>query len=97
MITIGLLGDYTPTVIAHQAIPTAIRLAGEAQQIDVGLEWVPTDEIQQRRTDRALHGSVVRPRQNGLAQVLSVRGARNALIFHHGLGEALPIFPARNP
>lgn len=45
MIKIGLIGDYNPIVVAHQAIPTAISLAGKAQQIDVGFEWVPTDEI----------------------------------------------------
>jgi CTP synthase (UTP-ammonia lyase) len=45
MITIGLIGDYNPTVVAHQAIPTAISLAGKARQIDVRFEWVPTDEI----------------------------------------------------
>jgi hypothetical protein len=31
MITIGLIGDYNPTVVAHQAIPMAISLAGKAQ------------------------------------------------------------------
>jgi CTP synthase (UTP-ammonia lyase) len=45
VITIGLIGDYNATVVAHRAIPTAISLAPEAQQIDVGFEWVPTEEI----------------------------------------------------
>jgi CTP synthase (UTP-ammonia lyase) len=42
---IGLIGDYDPTVPAHQAIPIALRLAGEALALAVELEWVPTPEI----------------------------------------------------
>jgi len=42
---IGLIGDYDPTVPAHQAIPIALRLAGERLALAVELEWVPTTEI----------------------------------------------------
>jgi CTP synthase (UTP-ammonia lyase) len=45
MITIGLIGDYNAAVIAHQAIPKAISLAGERVGVGVEFEWVPTDEI----------------------------------------------------
>ena len=36
MIRIGLIGDYNAAIIAHQAIPEAIRLAGTELGVDVG-------------------------------------------------------------
>jgi CTP synthase (UTP-ammonia lyase) len=45
MIRIGLIGDYNATIIAHQAIPRALRLAGENNGAEVGFEWLPTDEM----------------------------------------------------
>jgi len=44
-IRIGLVGDYDATVPAHQAIPIALRLSGEAVGADVAFDWVPTPEI----------------------------------------------------
>ena len=44
-IAIGLIGDYSGTVPAHQAIPLALRRAADALQVAVGFEWVPTEEI----------------------------------------------------
>jgi CTP synthase (UTP-ammonia lyase) len=45
-IRIGLIGDYNPAVVAHQAIPRALALAGEALTRSVEAEWVPTEDIQ---------------------------------------------------
>lgn len=45
MAKIGLIGDFDSSVPAHQAIPTAIRLASEYLGVVVGFEWVPTTEI----------------------------------------------------
>lgn len=45
-IQIGLIGDYNPAVIAHQAIPRALALAGQAAGISIHHEWIPTDEIE---------------------------------------------------
>lgn len=45
MTKIGLIGDYDRTVPAHQAIPAALRLAGDALGLDVEFEWVATDQI----------------------------------------------------
>jgi CTP synthase (UTP-ammonia lyase) len=45
MIRIGLIGDYNGAIIAHQAIPEAIRLAGVKFAVDVGCDWLATDEI----------------------------------------------------
>lgn len=44
-IHIGLVGDYDSNVPAHQAIPRALALAGEALAASVDCEWVPTQEI----------------------------------------------------
>jgi CTP synthase (UTP-ammonia lyase) len=45
-IRIGLTGDYNETVTAHQAIPRALELAGDALSAPVHVEWVPTQEIE---------------------------------------------------
>lgn len=44
-IVIGLIGDYNQSVPAHQAIPSALQLAADALQIEVGVEWIPTGEV----------------------------------------------------
>jgi CTP synthase (UTP-ammonia lyase) len=44
-VMVGLIGDYSETVPAHRAIPLALRRAGEVLQVEVGFEWVSTDEI----------------------------------------------------
>ncbi|GLH68891.1 hypothetical protein GETHPA_04240 [Geothrix rubra] len=44
-VVIGLVGDYEPSVPAHQAIPLALGQAGRAMGFEVRFEWVPTDEI----------------------------------------------------
>lgn len=45
-IQIGLIGDYDRSVVAHQAIPIALQLASEKLDLQLGSEWVPTEEIQ---------------------------------------------------
>ena len=42
---IGLIGDFDPTVTAHQAIPLALELAGKAARTRVAHDWLPTDGI----------------------------------------------------
>lgn len=44
-IRIGLVGDYDPSVVAHQAIPIALQLVAEELAHKVLQEWVPTEEI----------------------------------------------------
>jgi CTP synthase (UTP-ammonia lyase) len=44
-IHIGLIGDRDDTTTAHQAIPRALALAGDAAPLPVHYEWVPTLEI----------------------------------------------------
>ena len=47
---VGLIGDFDPSVTAHQAIPRALALAATAAGAPVAAEWVPTEEI--ARDDR---------------------------------------------
>jgi len=42
---IGLVGDFDPTVPAHQAIPPALRNAAAALQVKVQFDWLPTEQI----------------------------------------------------
>ncbi len=39
---VALIGDYNPAVVAHQAIPEALRLAGEDLGLEVDAEWLHT-------------------------------------------------------
>jgi CTP synthase (UTP-ammonia lyase) len=45
-ISIGLIGDHNAAVLAHQAIPRALELAGERAAAEVRYEWIPTEEIE---------------------------------------------------
>lgn len=42
-VRIALVGDYHADVIAHQTIPKALELAGNAQNIEVCYQWLATD------------------------------------------------------
>ncbi|OGI70458.1 MAG: hypothetical protein A2W18_10330 [Candidatus Muproteobacteria bacterium RBG_16_60_9] len=44
-VTIGLVGDYDESVVAHRAIPLAIGRAAIELRVDAAFEWVPTAEI----------------------------------------------------
>ena len=48
--TVGLIGDYNPAAIAHQAIPIAFRLAAEKTGVSVEPIWVPTQSITDPKT-----------------------------------------------
>lgn len=43
---IALVGDFSPDVTAHRAIPRALELAGQAENQPVSWTWVPTASIQ---------------------------------------------------
>lgn len=55
-IRIGLIGDYNATVPAHQAIPIALQLAGDALGLSVEFEWVPTEDILDASRVGSYHG-----------------------------------------
>ncbi|WP_397459477.1 CTP synthase [Pseudomonas asplenii] len=42
---VALVGDHNPQVIAHQAIPVALRLAAETANLQVQGHWLATDSI----------------------------------------------------
>ena len=44
-IRVGLIGDFSSSVPAHQAIPLALKSAGDTCGVQAAVEWVPTDEI----------------------------------------------------
>lgn len=46
-IQIGLIGDYSPMVMAHIAIPQALAIAANDTGIKVNVTWLPTDSIAQ--------------------------------------------------
>jgi len=45
IVRVGLIGDLDSSVPAHQAIPLAIKNAGEQCGVQVTFDWVQTDEI----------------------------------------------------
>lgn len=44
-VSVGLVGDFDPSIAAHRAIPEALRLAGERAGIEVAADWIDTDDI----------------------------------------------------
>ena len=42
---VGLVGDFNPSVVAHQAIPKALELAGAQHGVDVEPAWLHTSSI----------------------------------------------------
>jgi CTP synthase (UTP-ammonia lyase) len=49
---VALVGDYDESVIAHQAIPEALRLAARAEQ-SIGSVWIHTASIRDAAADLA--------------------------------------------
>jgi len=44
-IRIGLIGEFSHTVVAHQAIELALPLTARALGIRIEPEWIPTDQV----------------------------------------------------
>jgi len=42
---VGLVGDHDPAVVAHRAIPKALRLAADAAGLYVEAQWIGTETI----------------------------------------------------
>ncbi|MEN0106265.1 MAG: CTP synthase [Pseudomonas sp.] len=53
---IGLIGDYQPDVIAHQAIPKALALAGAAVGVHVEPQWLATETLNGHKHLAEYHG-----------------------------------------
>ena len=44
-VSVGLIGDYNQAVPAHQAIPLALHGSANTLDLEVSIEWIPTNEI----------------------------------------------------
>ncbi|HEV2238455.1 MAG TPA: hypothetical protein VGR57_17490 [Ktedonobacterales bacterium] len=44
-VRVGLIGDHDPAIFAHQMIPRALALAGDAARCDVAPDWLGTAEL----------------------------------------------------
>ncbi|MGY4531726.1 CTP synthase (UTP-ammonia lyase) [Pseudomonas sp. TE3786] len=53
---IGLIGDYNADVIAHQAIPKALALAGAAVGVSVQPQWLATESLPGHKHLAEYHG-----------------------------------------
>jgi CTP synthase (UTP-ammonia lyase) len=59
---IALIGDYNPEVIAHRAIPEAVKLAGAKVGVPAESIWVPSTELDEPQKQlRQFHGIWVVP------------------------------------
>jgi CTP synthase (UTP-ammonia lyase) len=55
-VQIGLIGDYSEQVVAHVAIPQALRLAGQAAGCEISTLWFPTQSLDCHADLSALDG-----------------------------------------
>lgn len=56
--TIALIGDYSPEVIAHRAIPRALELARDELRVDVAWRWVHTRAVRDPARDLAAFAAI---------------------------------------
>ena len=54
-VRIGLIGDFNAAVIAHQAIPGALALAGESQGVSCEPAWLPKPSLENANQDQLRH------------------------------------------
>lgn len=45
VVRIGLVGDFSQSVVAHNAIPIALKLAAEQEKVKLSHEWLGTGEL----------------------------------------------------
>ena len=78
--TIALVGDYSASVTAHQAIPRALELARQACGADIAWEWVATRAIGAAPRDLAGYSAVwavpASPYENTDGALGAIRWAR---------------------
>jgi CTP synthase (UTP-ammonia lyase) len=81
--TIALVGDQSPNVPAHRAIPHALRLAGEAYDGTVVWRWVDSDMIRNARRDLSVYDAIWvvpgSPYRNMNAVLAAVQFARETM------------------
>jgi CTP synthase (UTP-ammonia lyase) len=77
---IALIGDYNPSVIAHQAIPEALRLAASAAGVEIQPVWTHTSSITGRNEEFAGFDGIwcvpASPYANDAGALAAIRFAR---------------------
>jgi CTP synthase (UTP-ammonia lyase) len=84
LLRIGLVGDHDPSVTAHRAIPLALQMASAACDIEVDVQWLPTDEISSAARVSGFDGLWCVP----ASPYRSMQGALTAI--RHARVQALP-------
>jgi len=78
--TIALVGDYSPEVVAHQAIPRALELAGRDVGARVAWAWVHTRGVRDAPRDLAKFAGIwvvpASPYENMAGALAAIRWAR---------------------
>ncbi len=97
--SIALVGDYDPSVPAHQAIPISLDLAATHYGAQISTKWVPTAQIQHVKDDLASYQGFwcvpASPYENTQGALEAIRFAREQQIpflgtcggFQHALIE----------
>jgi CTP synthase (UTP-ammonia lyase) len=96
---VALVGDYKPSVPAHQAIPIALNLAAAHHGVSIEANWIPTSQIQRRADELAPYRGIwcvpASPYENTLGALQAIRFARERQVpflgtcggFQHALME----------
>jgi CTP synthase (UTP-ammonia lyase) len=78
--TLALVGDYSPEVVAHRAIPRALELACIAIKCDLSWQWVATRDLHDAPRDLAKFSAVwvvpASPYENMAGALDAIRYAR---------------------
>jgi CTP synthase (UTP-ammonia lyase) len=77
---IALVGDYSPSVVAHRAIPRALELACDELQVAVEWSWLQTRDVRDAPRDLADFAALwlvpASPYENTAGALAAVRFAR---------------------
>jgi CTP synthase (UTP-ammonia lyase) len=77
---LALVGDYSPEVVAHRAIPRALELACAAAKRDLTWQWIATRDVRRAARDLAKFSAVwlvpASPYENMAGALDAVRFAR---------------------
>ncbi len=78
--TIALVGDHSPDVTAHRAIPLALAAVRDEQRVPLAWQWVPTREIHDAARDLASFAAVwavpASPYEHEAGALAAIRFAR---------------------
>jgi len=78
--TIALVGDYSPEVAAHRAIPRALELACRDTRADIAWQWIATRDLRDAARDLAAFAGVwvvpASPYENTAGALEAIRFAR---------------------